>query len=196
MNTGLGPTDVYHIDLPASCNINEEDCSIPIPQSELDQSKVGLIKPDRHVGHVIWIVLVRLRRQLSSGTAKAVQEQLELLGVTGKTVKDGYRLIRNCLRAVTDGFGAQKQLWDGYGQLRPRREKEPRERKTDRKEREMAGRPIGVSANGRRSVWRTETPSDPNAIGSRLGYRETMILDRRDGAWVLIIDRHTVSDHV
>ena len=39
-----------------------ETCSIPIPQSELDQSKVGLIRRDRHVGHVIWIVLVRLRR--------------------------------------------------------------------------------------------------------------------------------------
>ena len=45
---------------------------------------------------------------------------MELLGVTGKTVNDGYGLIRNCLRAVTDGFGAQKQLWDGYGRLRPR----------------------------------------------------------------------------
>ncbi|KAF2544075.1 hypothetical protein F2Q68_00029476 [Brassica cretica] len=76
-------------------------CSIPIPRSELDQSKDGLIRRDRHVGH------------LSSGTTKAVKEQLELLGVTGETVKDGYRLIRNCPRAVIDGFGAQKQLWDG-----------------------------------------------------------------------------------
>ncbi|KAG2308710.1 hypothetical protein Bca52824_028458 [Brassica carinata] len=30
-------------------------CSIPVPIYELDQSKVGLIKRDRHVGHVIWI---------------------------------------------------------------------------------------------------------------------------------------------
>ncbi|KAF3534698.1 hypothetical protein DY000_02037420 [Brassica cretica] len=60
-------------------------------------------------GNSIW----RLPRALSSGTTKAVKEQLELLGVTGETVKDGYRLIRNCPRAVIDGFGAQKQLWDG-----------------------------------------------------------------------------------
>ena len=38
-----------------------ESCSIPVPIYELDQSKVGLIKRDRHVGHVIWIVLIRLR---------------------------------------------------------------------------------------------------------------------------------------
>ncbi|KAF3533769.1 hypothetical protein DY000_02036965 [Brassica cretica] len=47
--------------LPISMSITAA-CSIPIPQSELDQSKVGLIRPDRHVGHYIWIVLVRLRR--------------------------------------------------------------------------------------------------------------------------------------
>ena len=35
-----------------------ESCSIPVPIYELDQSKVGLIKRDRHVGHVIWIVLI------------------------------------------------------------------------------------------------------------------------------------------
>ncbi|WZZ71736.1 hypothetical protein YC2023_083106 [Brassica napus] len=35
-----------------------------------------------------------------------------------ETVKDGYGLIRNCPRAVIDGFGARKQFWDGYGRER------------------------------------------------------------------------------
>ena len=44
-----------------SCILQGGLCSIPVPIYELDQSKVGLIKRDRHVGHVIWIVLIRLR---------------------------------------------------------------------------------------------------------------------------------------
>uniref|UniRef100_A0A0D3AFR3 TORTIFOLIA1/SINE1-2 N-terminal domain-containing protein n=1 Tax=Brassica oleracea var. oleracea TaxID=109376 RepID=A0A0D3AFR3_BRAOL len=44
--------DSQHLALGASCNI-------PVPQSELDQSKARLIRRDRHVGHVILIVLVR-----------------------------------------------------------------------------------------------------------------------------------------
>ncbi|KAF3609109.1 hypothetical protein DY000_02044988 [Brassica cretica] len=82
-------------------------CSISIPQSGLEQSKARLIRWDRHVGQVIWIVQLSsgtakaVKEQLellglSSGTAKAVKEQLELLGVTGKpskTIKTDRRLI-------------------------------------------------------------------------------------------------------
>ncbi|KAF2556091.1 hypothetical protein F2Q68_00015907 [Brassica cretica] len=74
-------------------------CSIPIPQSELDQSKAGLIRRDRHVGHVIWIVL----EQLPSGyrtvwrvVIKPVTELLEKLGeqTDSKVFKVMDKLVR------------------------------------------------------------------------------------------------------
>ena len=55
-----------------------ETCSIPIPQSDLDQSKVGLIRWDRHVGHYIWIVLVMSRRYcLSEHSSWACRTNLD-----------------------------------------------------------------------------------------------------------------------
>uniref|UniRef100_A0A0D3CG03 7-dehydrocholesterol reductase n=1 Tax=Brassica oleracea var. oleracea TaxID=109376 RepID=A0A0D3CG03_BRAOL len=72
-------------------------CSISIPQSELDQSKVGLIRRDRHVGHVIWIVLVRLRRyakQNGGNSYLTVTEFINCLAVTGSSY-----------RVVTEQFG-------------------------------------------------------------------------------------------
>ncbi|KAF2594700.1 hypothetical protein F2Q70_00043681 [Brassica cretica] len=51
-------------------------CNIPIPQSELDQSKVGLIRRDRHVGHVIWITRRNLAKEYE-GVLIRVKDKFE-----------------------------------------------------------------------------------------------------------------------
>ncbi|KAF2584177.1 hypothetical protein F2Q70_00034613 [Brassica cretica] len=94
----------------------KEPWSARIKQSSQDWTETGKLVSTVGESSVLAKVCVQTPRdcsELSSGTTKAVKEQLELLGVTGETVKDGYRLIRNCPRAVIGGFGAQKQLWDG-----------------------------------------------------------------------------------
>ncbi|KAF3603291.1 hypothetical protein F2Q69_00037747 [Brassica cretica] len=90
--------------------MEEVRCSIPVPQSELDQSKVGLIRRDRHVGHVIW-----MPRKMA-GTVTKLPEQLQdgPGGVTGETLKDGYRLIRNRPRAFTDWMGVERDTGAEY----------------------------------------------------------------------------------
>ncbi|KAF3579420.1 hypothetical protein DY000_02030387 [Brassica cretica] len=78
--------------------------------SELDQSKVGLIRRDRHVGHYIWIVLAKLmagtviwRLLSSSGTvARAVSIAVGnslIIGRLGRTVIAG---------AVREGWKEKK----------------------------------------------------------------------------------------
>ncbi|KAF2554005.1 hypothetical protein F2Q68_00035654 [Brassica cretica] len=89
---------------------------------------VGLIwtDSDKAAGLVIQDQLVNVWTDRAVGTARSYW----------KTVKDGYSLIRNCPRAVTDGFGAQKQLWDGYGRTDEREREIPRQVDSGRKDRE------------------------------------------------------------
>ncbi|KAF3600859.1 hypothetical protein F2Q69_00034983 [Brassica cretica] len=85
--------------------------------SELNQSKVGLIRRDRHVGHVIWIVLVRLRRyclsEYSSGEAKQTDGN-SYLTVTGfvncrVVIRQLQRQLLSSFRTVARSYFADQK---------------------------------------------------------------------------------------
>ncbi|KAF3549763.1 hypothetical protein DY000_02006402 [Brassica cretica] len=88
--------------------VPEAICSIPVPQSELGQSMVGLIRRtdmlDMSSGWKMAGTVTKLPEQLQDGSGWLQDCLTDWEGVTGETVKDGYGLIRNRPRAVTDGI--------------------------------------------------------------------------------------------
>ncbi|KAF3586281.1 hypothetical protein F2Q69_00029728 [Brassica cretica] len=121
-------------------------CSIPIPQSELDQSKVGLIRQDRHVGHAIWIVLLPSGyRIVWRVVIKPVAELLEKLGeqvpnyLIEPRVVTGFGVISNCPdRQLKEkrSAGMRGDISALYGSGETRERDILRESDSDRKDRE------------------------------------------------------------
>ncbi|KAF2531248.1 hypothetical protein F2Q70_00029195 [Brassica cretica] len=132
-----------------------EECSIPIPRSELDQSKVGLIRRDRHVGHVIGIGGYLKRLLSNSGTfARAVSIAV------GNSLK-------NTERDERDQSGSERRRELAGGPIRisvtDRREKSGGRGELNRcnrcGQRKRAGWPIRVCDGGRESFCPTARSS-------------------------------------